>query len=100
MAKPTLKIEKTKDRVTLLATGDLTVQHAKELHGFLLNNCDHKKEVHLVLKDVTALDVACIQLVYAWRKYIRKQDGNAIIRMPADSSLLDLLEKTGITKIF
>jgi anti-anti-sigma factor len=100
MTKPTLKIEHGKHRITLTVSGDLTVQHSRELREFFFNNTEIKKENRLVLKGVTALDIAGIQLIYAWRNSIETRGGRTRLTMPGSNNLRDLLEKTGITKLF
>jgi anti-anti-sigma regulatory factor len=100
MAKPALKIEKTKDKVKLVVTGNLTIQHSKELQRLLLQHCDFKKAVQLVLNNVAALDVAGIQLAYAWKSEVIKKGGLAEVTLPVEKTLLQLLEKASITKIF
>src|SRR4051812_33488984 len=100
MGKPILRIEKTNDQVKLVAQGDLTVQHAKELHSFLLQNSDHQSEIHLIMTEAASLDIAGIQLAYAWKSDLYKQGRKAIVTLPDRNDLFDLLEKSGINKIF
>jgi anti-anti-sigma regulatory factor len=100
MAKPELTIEETNDKVKLLVTGNLTVQHSKELQRILLQHCEFKTTVQLVLDDVAALDVAGIQLAYAWKNEVIKKGGVAEVSLPAERALLELLDKASITKIF
>jgi len=100
MGKPVLKIQKTKDQVKLIATGDLTVQHSKVFRDFLVENNSHQQEVNLEMNEATALDIAGIQLAYAWQKGIKSKGGNAMVSLPTNSNLLDLLEKSRITKMF
>jgi hypothetical protein len=100
MAKPEIKIEKTNDKVRLVATGNLTVQHSKELQQILLLHCDFKNEVQLVLDEAVALDIAGIQLAYAWKSKVIKNGGLAQVTLPVEQNLFQLLEKATITKLF
>jgi ABC-type transporter Mla MlaB component len=100
MAKPTLKFESSDDKVRLIAVGDWAVQYATEVKSSLMQAFVPAKEIHLDLKEVTALDLSGIQLTYAWITEIRKQGTPVVVSMPTDASLLDLLEKSRITKLF
>jgi hypothetical protein len=100
MANPVLKIEMTEDEVMLVAAGDLTVQHSRELRLFLLQNCDHTKKIHLAMDGATALDIAGIQLAYTWKSEVIKNGGDAVVTLPASTNLFHLLEKASASKFF
>jgi anti-anti-sigma factor len=99
MAKPTFKIEKNKEETTVVAHGDLTVQHANELKKLLVPSLTRKGNELFVLSQVTAFDATAVQLSYAWKKELEKQGRKATITLPSAQGLSELLEKTGINKI-
>jgi anti-anti-sigma regulatory factor len=98
MAKAILKTEKTADEVSLFAQGELKVQHGSDLKNFFLLSIKRTGKEKLILNDVTAFDVASIQLTYLWKKSLEQQGRQVSISLPQDEGLKDLLEKTGITK--
>jgi ABC-type transporter Mla MlaB component len=100
MTQPTLRIENGDDKVRIAALGDWVIQHATEMKTCLANALIQAKDMHLDLSEVTAFDVSAIQVVFLWKNEIKNLNNQIIISMPIDASLLDLLEKSGITKIF
>ena len=98
MAKAILKTEEEAGEVSLLAQGELKVQHASDLKNFFLQSVNRTGNEKLVLNDATAFDVASAQLTYLWKKSLEQQGRQVNIYLPKDEGLQDLLEKTGITK--
>jgi len=99
MAKSTLQIKKNKKGVQLHVQGNLNVQHANDLKKFFLQSISRSSNEMLILNQVTAFDVASIQLTHLWKMSLKKQGRTASIELPESESLKDLLEKTGITNI-
>jgi ABC-type transporter Mla MlaB component len=100
MATPTFHIETQNQDVRLKITGDLNAQHAGKLKAFLVESSVLDGNRTLDLLQVTAFDPSAIQLTYSWKKNLTEKGRTVNIMWPADSNLIDLLQKTGILKIF
>jgi anti-anti-sigma regulatory factor len=85
--------------IELTAEGDFTVRNGATIKTSLLENASEKSDEALNLKNVTALDLAGIQLAYAWKKNLQAQGRQASITWPEEESIKDLIKKTGITTI-
>lgn len=99
MAKPTFKVDMNKSSSRLTVAGDLTAQNANELCEILLNMLAKGKPILLSFEQVTAMATSTIQIVYAAKKETEKAGQNFSVSWPKNESILDLLTKTGITKI-
>ena len=99
MAKPVFSIEKDKSGVLLQVKGELSVQHAREAKRIFQQASDEAADVHLQLLDVTSFDISAVQLTYLLRAEVQRQGHQFKITLPQDASLLDVIEKCGITKI-
>jgi anti-anti-sigma regulatory factor len=99
MASGILKINQDEGGLQLVAEGDFTVRNSASIKTALLESISRQGNETLVLKDVTALDLAGIQLAYAWRKVLQAQGRDASIVLPEDEGIKDLVRKTGITTI-
>lgn len=100
MPKPSFTLETNPSEVVLQVQGDLNVQHAREVKQFFQLTADGVAlDVHLNLQSVTAFDLSAAQLTYRLRTEVQRQGHHFKITMPGDTSLCDLLEKCGITKL-
>jgi len=99
MTKPTFTTEKHNEVTMLLIQGDANVQYSGELKKFLLQSVSRKGSENLVLSQATEFDVASAQLAYQWKKKLEQQNRTATIQLPDNKNLIELLNKTGITKI-
>ena len=99
MAKPTLHATTGPEGTSLIARGDLAIQHAGELKNLFLESMNWQGNTRLDLNEVTALDVAGIQLTYLWKLGMQQLGCKVTIAWPQNESLRDLLEKCGITKL-
>jgi anti-anti-sigma regulatory factor len=76
--------------------GDLTIARAGQIKNEL-NEVFHKHEtVKVTVRNVTSLDLACIQLLYALTKTCRQQNKKALLDIKLDPDLELLLTKCGL----
>jgi len=101
MAKPILKVTRGKNKTTvkLTASGELNAQHAQELKVKYLGILEEASDVHIALDEVTAFDVAAVQLTYLLKAEIEKSGGKIRINLPQHKGLSTLLEKSSVNKI-
>jgi anti-anti-sigma regulatory factor len=78
--------------------GELTIATAGQLKLSLLS-METDKPMVLSLAQVTAIDLACIQVLYAWKHTLLTVGKKVQILLPEGEALKELLEKTGITKL-
>ncbi len=60
-----LNIDNTRKTGVLAITGELTIQYSTELKTWLSDALNQLEKCRLDLKGVTAIDLSCIQLIYA-----------------------------------
>lgn len=100
MAKPIIKITKENNKaITLTAKGELNTQHANELKSNYLQLVKEQGDVHIALNDVTAFDVAAVQLTYLLKKEINKMGRKITITLPQQKTFKALLEKSSVHKM-
>ena len=99
MAKPQFILNSNDHISTLAVTGDLIVQHATELKARFSELLEHGGAIQLAFEQVTALDVASAQIIYAFKREMEKRGRQVVLSWPRQESVLDLQVKTGITKI-
>jgi len=101
MGKPVLKYKISKDKVTidLHVTGDLSVQYAEQIKTDFLQLLESMKDVCLNLEKVSTIDVTGIQLIYALKSELEKQEKKFLLIHPDNVTLQELLEKTGVLKL-
>src|SRR5688572_22470961 len=99
MAKPTFIISTIEGVNQVSASGDLTVQHAYELKSNLHQVIERTGAIHLAFDKADSFDTSAIQLTYAFKKEMEKYGRKVSLLLPVNESLIDLLTKTGITKI-
>jgi ABC-type transporter Mla MlaB component len=94
-----LKTTQTPGTEELTIEGDFNLRNIAHAKAALLESNSRKNDEALNLKNVTALDLAGVQLAYAWRKSLQAQGRQATITLPEDEGIKDLIKKTGITNI-
>lgn len=99
MAKPIIKTTKNKNTMKLTASGELNAQHAQELKTNYLSILEGVGGVHIALDEVTAFDVAAVQLTYLLKTEIEKRGRKITISLPQQKELITLLEKSSVHKI-
>jgi len=99
MSKPTYKLKTSKSKTTLIVEGALGVQHAHLLKETVVSAIDTDRDMHLSLEGVTSLDVASTQILFAFKKGVQNAGFNVTVALPGNQEVLDLLNKTGITKL-
>jgi len=100
MAKPIIKVTKEKNNAILLtAMGELNAQYANELKTNYLQVLEGKGDVQIVLDEVTAFDVAALQLTYLLKTEISNSGRKIVITLPQQQALKTVLEKSSIHKI-
>jgi ABC-type transporter Mla MlaB component len=100
MAAPTFHIDLDDKNVTLKISGDLNAQSSARLKAFLVESSVIEGNQMLDLRGVTAFDVSAVQLTFSWKQNLTSRGRTVMIQWPSDNNLIDLLQKTGITKIF
>jgi hypothetical protein len=78
---------------------EFTTETFKIVRQQLLSSLERSGPETLLLKDVATIDIAAIQLAYAWKKKLSKDGRRVTIVLPEDENIKDLLVKTGITQI-
>lgn len=99
MSKPIFNLYNKDTESHLLVCGDLSVQHASVLKDLLIQILNQSGAVSLGFGEVTTMDVASIQIVYALKKEIETQGRKVNFEWPSNRNVKELLIKTGITKI-
>lgn len=100
MENTILKIEETDLGITMICDGDFTVTHAEFIKKELLDSAARKGDEILSLSNAKSIDVSGIQLAYSWKKILEAQGRQATVLLPQSENIKDLLEKTGLTKLF
>ena len=99
MAKPTIKISDKNKTTQVAVSGDLNAQHAHELKSKYLEVLGKKNNVHLALEEVTAFDVAALQLTYRLKTEVIRGGRTFTIALPQAAVLKSILEKSSVHKI-
>ncbi|MBI4847891.1 MAG: STAS domain-containing protein [Nitrospirae bacterium] len=60
-----IKVEKREDNNIVVITGEMTIQNASALRDALIQSTECAEHVILDLKDVTEIDLSCLQLLCA-----------------------------------
>jgi anti-anti-sigma factor len=94
--KTSFQTSKEANTLSLHIEGDLTIRSSADLQENLLNLAN-KIPVRLSLKNVSAIDVTAIQLLYAFRKANSSTD--IMIAGPENEAVLNLLSRTGLLKL-
>ncbi|HEY0653736.1 MAG TPA: STAS domain-containing protein [Chryseosolibacter sp.] len=84
----------------MICTVDFTATNAATIKAELMHSVERTGEEVLSLENVTSLDITGIQLAFAWRKALVAQGRKATVKLPRAGNINDLLEKTGIHKLF
>jgi hypothetical protein len=79
---------------------DFTAENAASIKEALLASTARKGDEILLLSEATAIDVIGIQLAFAWKLALQRQQRKAEVLLPQPESIIDLLKKTGITQLF
>jgi len=99
MAKSTIEIKRDPRIIHLNATGDLNVQQAKHLKARFQEILAEPLETHIALDRVASLDTTSVQLIFLFKQEMKKRSFPVNVSPPGDANVLNLLEKTGITKL-
>lgn len=99
MARPIFTIENSKTESRFSVAGDLTVQYAHEFKAFLMQVLEQPTAVKLAFEEAGSIDTASVQIIYAVKNVMEKRGRQVHLSWPVNESVLDLLTKTGITKI-
>lgn len=99
--KATFTISKEKKGVSsFIMKGDITIRSSKTLKENLDLLLANTGKYHISLEAVTAVDVTAVQLLSAFVKQCMASARSHEITWPKDVSLNELLEKTGIKRLF
>src|SRR6478735_11438151 len=100
MAKPTIEITTDKNNTTRLwASGELSAQHSSEVKLKYLEVLNLSSNVHLAFEEVTAFDVAALQLTYLLKKEVEQKGRTITLALPQTAVLKTVLEKSSVNKI-
>jgi hypothetical protein len=94
-----VKKTETENVLHLAVENEFTIVTSGEIKQELAASTERSGQESLILTNVSALDVAAIQLAYAWKKALLKQGRQGAVVLPELENIKDLLVKTGITQI-
>ncbi len=96
----TFKSDLTEDsngkKMKITFSGYLTLQNAKEIKSTLQCQQAEVKDVEIMAKDVSGIDVSFLQIVESYRKSIQDEGKNLRIMMDLPYDLKTLLANAGI----
>jgi ABC-type transporter Mla MlaB component len=75
--------------------GDLTITQAQKITNDLNNALGKYDDLKVTVQNVTLLDLACIQLLYAFRKTCAQQNKKVLLDIKLNPDLELLLTKCG-----
>ncbi len=99
MARPTFTLNKDNESNHFSVTGDLSVQYATEFKAFLSQALEQAVNFTVNFDQANSIDSASIQITYAVKRAAALRGVLVKLSWPQNKSALDLLTKTGITKI-
>jgi anti-anti-sigma regulatory factor len=99
MKENEIKVVNTKNGIQLEMSGEFTLRCSEQTKKDLLSSLSREDSESLDLTQTSAMDVAGIQLAYAWKKALVYSGRKATIVHPTSENIKDLFTKTGITQI-
>jgi anti-anti-sigma factor len=87
------------NQIQIEVEGEFTIGTSEAIKPKLISSIERSGPETLQLKNVTTMDVAAVQLAYAWKKELKKNGRKGTVVCPEDENIKDLLVKTGITQI-
>jgi anti-anti-sigma regulatory factor len=94
-----LKIVKTENATQLEVRGEFTLRCGEGIKKDLISSASREGSESLDLTHASAMDVAGIQLAYAWKKALEGDGRKGNVILPESENIKDLFAKTGITQI-
>jgi hypothetical protein len=94
-----LKLVKTENAAHLEVRGEFTLRCGEGIKKDLISSISEESNESLDLTHACAMDVAGIQLAYAWKKALQDNGKKANVILPESENIKDLFAKTGITQI-
>ena len=98
MKTSTFTIEQNPDFLKISCKEQFTMAEMSELRDALLSH--DPKPMIFSLVEAKAIDVAAIQLLFCCKNEAVRKGYPFSVVFPAEPSIQDLLQKTGITKLF
>ncbi|WP_133259505.1 STAS domain-containing protein [Pseudochryseolinea flava] len=95
-----MTIERDEDGTRIICSGEFNAARAIAIEQLLGQSMTRRGQETLVLTHVTTMDITGIRLAYAWRRALELQNRNAKVVLPASGVIGNLLERTGIAKLF
>jgi hypothetical protein len=99
MIENELKALDTGNGIHLELHGEFTLRSGEQTKKDLISSLSGEGPELLDLTRASAMDVAGIQLAYAWKNALGQAGRKATITLPEAENLKDLFTKTGITQI-
>lgn len=90
-----MKVTTRKGTAILKVEGELTVSRANELKKALLNSLTKSKKIEIDLDEVTAVDLAALQLLCSAHRTADKQGKKLSIKEPSSAAYLEARDKAG-----
>jgi anti-anti-sigma factor len=99
MGKIEINIAHTDDGLRLAVGGEFTIATSDTIKRELVASSSREGNEILDLRNVSMMDAVGIQLAYAWKKALKKNNRTGIVICPELETIKDLFVKTGITQI-
>jgi hypothetical protein len=94
-----LNVTNTEDAIQLEARGEFTLRCGDKIKQELMLSAARAGAESLNLVEASAMDLAGIQLAYAWKKSLEQRGRKAVVILPEAENIKDLFTRTGITQI-
>lgn len=99
MTENEIKAIDTENGIRLEIHGEFTSRCSEQVKKGLIASLSRDGAELLDLTQVSAMDVAGVQLAFAWKSALEQSGRKATIMLPEAENLKDLFTKTGITQI-
>jgi anti-anti-sigma regulatory factor len=90
---------KTNNATQLQMDGEFTLRFGEKIKQDLISSASEEGIQSLDLTHASAMDVAGIQLAFAWKRALQDNGKKAQVILPESENIKDLFAKTGITQI-
>jgi anti-anti-sigma factor len=88
-------VDSKKSHISITLGGELTLSNSKKLAENLQESTKPYSEIEITIDDVEAIDISCIQLLYALRKDCETQNKKCSIIANLSETNMELLTTAG-----